>query len=93
MTLSELESHLQAAENRSNLLEKQLEYMRRMVHTAEADRSEAIRRSQLLEAQRSRDNQYDFTESNRKEKLNDLEREHVRLTASQQLAEVSVLLK
>ncbi|KAJ7385728.1 Centrosomal protein cep57L1 [Desmophyllum pertusum] len=41
----QLEDDLQGADARCNLLEKQLDYMRKMVQTAETDRDTAIQRS------------------------------------------------
>ncbi|KAL5010226.1 hypothetical protein ScPMuIL_012531 [Solemya velum] len=80
----ELESQLTSAEGRCNLLEKQLDYMRKMVHTAEKERQDAISQQSLLEKQREVSGP-DF--STHMEKINDLEREHLKLTATQTLAQ------
>lgn len=88
----ELETQLTAAETRSQLLEKQLDYMRKMVQTAESDRQEAVIKAAVS------DRVDRVTQSppqpgpspeylRQREKLMDLEREHLRLTASQTLSE------
>jgi hypothetical protein len=70
-------------------MERQLEYMRRMVHTAEQGRAEAVKRST--------DPPYhhtpvpDLDTDGIKSSLNkvaNLEREHLKLTATQSLVEV-----
>ena len=61
--------------------------MRRMVQNSEQDRSEALRKAALLQHQ-----QADLEEKDLRSHLNkiaDLEREHLKLTATQTLAEVS----
>lgn len=76
--------------------------MRKMVQNAEVDRQEAVARTSILE--RKQENQYERTNqenirrhefkpppqfSVQAEKINELEREHLKLTATQALAEVS----
>ena len=72
------------------MLERQLEYMRRMVNSAEQDRSQALRHTASLQKQQAE------AEANevqaQLDKIRDLEREHLKLTASQTLADVSTLL-
>ena len=93
--LTELETQLTAAETRSQLLEKQLDYMRKMVQTAESDRQEAVIKAAVS------DRVEKITQSppqpgpspeylRQREKLMELEREHLRLTASQTLSEVQL---
>lgn len=93
---AELETQLTAAETRSQLLEKQLDYMRKMVQTAESDRQEAVIKAAVS------DRVDRVTQSppqpgpspeylRQREKLMDLEREHLRLTASQTLSEVRIM--
>lgn len=84
-TITELESQLTSAEGRCDLLEKQLDYMRKMVHTAEKDRQDAISKQSLLERQREADLP-DL--SAHLDKISGLERDHLKLTATQTLAEV-----
>ena len=48
MCFVEIGSKLDSAEQRCNVLERQLEYMRRMVHSAESDRSEVLRKTAHL---------------------------------------------
>ncbi|XP_070568116.1 centrosomal protein of 57 kDa-like isoform X2 [Ptychodera flava] len=87
----ELESQLRSADSRCKLLEKQLEYMRKMVQNAEADRNNALRKSQAFE-QQAADWKEDGDESIvQKDKLDQLEREHVRLQANQTVAELQTV--
>lgn len=96
----ELETQLSSAETRCNLLEKQLDYMKKMVQNAEVDRQEAVARTSILE--RKQEHQYERANqenirrhefkpppqfSVQAEKINELEREHLKLTATQALAE------
>lgn len=81
----ELESQLTAAETRCDLLEKQLDYMRKMVHSAEKDRQEAVSRVTFVEPKEPEPS-LDF--QNNLRKISELEREHIKLTANQSLAEV-----
>ena len=54
VSFSEIGSKLDSAEQRCNVLERQLEYMRRMVHSAESDRSEVLRKTAHLQRQQVR---------------------------------------
>ncbi|KAL8595327.1 hypothetical protein ACOMHN_020080 [Nucella lapillus] len=45
----QLESQLSSAESRCQLLEKQLQYMRQIVHTSERDRTQAVHKVQALQ--------------------------------------------
>lgn len=83
----ELEDDLQGAEARCNLLEKQLDYMRKMVQTAETDRDQALQRSAMVAKQAAQQTSDDMR--GQFEKLAGLEREHMKLTASHSIAEVS----
>ncbi|KAL3884055.1 hypothetical protein ACJMK2_030278 [Sinanodonta woodiana] len=81
----ELESQLLAAETRCNLLEKQLGYMRQMVQSSEQEHQEAVSIATTF------DRGYDISRpgfNNYKDKIADLEREHLKLTANQNLAEL-----
>ncbi|KXJ26291.1 Centrosomal protein of 57 kDa [Exaiptasia diaphana] len=81
----DLQENLQAAEARCTLLEKQLDYMRKMVQTAEMDRDNAVQRSAMLTQQVSHQATEDF--KGQLGKLTGLERDHMKLTASHSLAE------
>lgn len=85
----ELEDDLQSAEARCNLLEKQLDYMRKMVQTAETDRDTAIQRSAMVAKQTAQQTSDEIR--GQLEKLAGLERDHMKLTASHSIAEVSLL--
>ncbi|XP_008849053.1 centrosomal protein of 57 kDa isoform X2 [Nannospalax galili] len=80
----ELTSQLLAAENKCNLLEKQLEYMRNMIKHAEMERTSVLKKQVSLERER----QHDQTHvQNQLEKLDLLEQEYNKLTTMQALAE------
>ena len=83
----EISSKLDSAESRCNVLEKQLEYMRRMVHSAESDRSQALRHTAQLQRQQVETEALEVQAQ--LDKIKDLEREHLKLSASQTLAEVA----
>ncbi|XP_078375277.1 centrosomal protein of 57 kDa-like isoform X2 [Oculina patagonica] len=84
----QLEDDLQGAEARCNLLEKQLDYMRKMVQTAETDRDTAIQRSALVAKQATQQSSEEIR--GQLEKLAGLERDHMKLTASQSIAETKI---
>lgn len=90
MSFLELEEDLQGAEARCNLLEKQLDYMRKMVQTAETDRDTAIQRSAMVAKQAAQQTSDEIR--GQLEKLSGLERDHMKLTASHSIAEVSLKL-
>ncbi|XP_062949574.1 centrosomal protein of 57 kDa isoform X2 [Cynocephalus volans] len=80
----ELTSQLLAAENKCNLLEKQLEYMRNMIKHAEMERTSVLEKQVSLERER----QHDHTHvQSQLEKLDLLEQEYNKLTTMQALAE------
>ena len=85
----ELESQLSSAETRSQLLEKQLDYMRKMVQNAESDRQDAMVTNALMKTK----DRYGLSTTELKDhdhKISDLEREHLKLTATQTLSEVKI---
>ncbi|KAJ8410862.1 hypothetical protein AAFF_G00188190 [Aldrovandia affinis] len=83
----ELATLLAAAESRCNLLEKQLEYMRRMVRNAESERTAVLKQQASLDKDRSDDH----TDVQAKfEKLDMLEKEYMKLTGTQNLAESKI---
>ena len=51
--VADVRDQLSSAENRCNLLEKQLEYMRQLFTAAEKDRTDAVRRAAELQQYRS----------------------------------------
>jgi centrosomal protein CEP57 len=75
---------LQSAESRCKLLEKQLDYMRKMVHNAESDRSHAMEEMKRLQTQAKSKRVHGALDQ---EKLEGLEKQHLKLSASQALAE------
>ncbi|KAL4233779.1 Centrosomal protein cep57L1 [Mactra antiquata] len=87
----ELESQLSAAETRCNLLEKQLGHMQSMVTGAEKDRIEAIRKSAELDPFTPEPPvEHSSGFENNLRKIAELEREHIKLTANQTLAESKI---
>lgn len=87
---TELESQLSAAETRCDLLEKQLEYMKNMVSNSERDRIEALKKSAELETWQEPPVEHSSGFQDNLRKIADLEREHIKLTANQSLAEVRI---
>uniref|UniRef100_A0A8D2BA50 Centrosomal protein of 57 kDa n=1 Tax=Sciurus vulgaris TaxID=55149 RepID=A0A8D2BA50_SCIVU len=80
----ELTSQLLAAENKCNLLEKQLEYMRNMIKHAEMERTSVLEKQVSLERERQHDQTHVQTQL---EKLDLLEQEYNKLTTMQAIAE------
>lgn len=81
-----MQERLVGAEQRCQLLERQLDYMRRMVQNAETERTRAEHRTELIERRR-----YDSDDiRQRLDKIAELEREHLKLTATQTMAEVRI---
>lgn len=83
----DLSSQLSAAESRCGLLEKQLEYMRKMVQNAEMERSTLLQKQVSLEKDRSLDHS---SLQAQLDKLDVLEREYVKLTTTQTVAEKKI---
>ncbi|XP_070987718.1 centrosomal protein of 57 kDa [Oncorhynchus clarkii lewisi] len=82
-----LVTQLAAAEARCKLLDRQLEYMRKMVRNAEADRTTLLQRQVSLEMTRSAAPAPDSAHQAQLEKLELLEQEYQRLTRTQNHAE------
>ncbi|XP_013366501.1 PREDICTED: centrosomal protein of 57 kDa isoform X2 [Chinchilla lanigera] len=80
----ELTSQLLAAENKCNLLEKQLEYMRNMIKHAEMERTSVLEKQVTLERERQHDQTHVQSQL---VKLDLLEQEYNKLTTMQALAE------
>ncbi|XP_056417489.1 centrosomal protein of 57 kDa [Hyla sarda] len=80
----DLSKQLSAAESRCKLLEKQLEYMKKMVRNAETERNSVLAKQVSLEGDKA------LEKSNlqaKLEKLDKLEQEYLKLTTMQVLAE------
>ena len=100
ISLSELEIKLDSAEDRCKILEKQLEYMKKLAQTTtEQDRPIYVPQStyptyqpasvQAAPVQSVTESPVNFRElTTQAEKLAELQRGHIQLTASQTLAEV-----
>ncbi|XP_004838119.1 centrosomal protein of 57 kDa isoform X2 [Heterocephalus glaber] len=80
----ELTCQLLAAENKCNLLEKQLEYMRNMIKHAEMERTSVLEKQVTLERERQHDQTHVQSQL---VKLDLLEQEYNKLTTMQTLAE------
>ncbi|KAG5846509.1 hypothetical protein ANANG_G00115720 [Anguilla anguilla] len=85
----ELAVQLQSAEARCSLLEKQLDYMRKMVEKAEQDRNAVVQKQESLHKDRRKDQ----TEVEvQLQKLEMLERECLKLSSTQSVAERKIEL-
>ncbi|XP_018419241.1 PREDICTED: centrosomal protein CEP57L1 isoform X1 [Nanorana parkeri] len=78
---SDVITQLNSAEQRCSLLEKQLDYMRKMVHNAEMEKNTVLEQQTFLQQGNIQD---------KLEKLEFLEEECLRLTATQQAAESKI---
>ncbi|XP_068441329.1 centrosomal protein of 57 kDa [Clinocottus analis] len=84
-------THLAAAESRCVKLERQLDHMRRMLRSAKADRTSLLKQQISMETTKSADQQCDTEfEHVQLEKLERLEREYLRLTHTQNNAEMKI---
>ncbi|XP_075956952.1 centrosomal protein of 57 kDa [Anarhichas minor] len=84
-------THLAAAESRCVKLERQLDHMRRMLRGAKADRTSLLKQQVSMETARSADQQSDaVSEHAQLEKLERLEQEYLRLTRTQNNAEIKI---
>jgi centrosomal protein CEP57 len=86
LPLPDVHEKLTAAEQRCQLLERQLDHMRKLVQGAESKASHAATRTELLRQHRADEDEADIRA--RLAKINALEREHLKLTATQAIAEV-----
>ncbi|PKK21529.1 centrosomal protein 57kDa, transcript variant X2 [Columba livia] len=80
----ELAAQLAAAESRCSLLEKQLDYMRKMIQHTENEKSQLLEKQGSLERDRLLDQSH---VQSKLEKLDMLEKEYSRLTTMQSVAE------
>ncbi|XP_045929850.1 centrosomal protein of 57 kDa isoform X1 [Micropterus dolomieu] len=84
-------THLAAAESRCVKLERQLDHMRRMLRNAKADRTSLLKQQVSVETGKSADQQSDtVSEHAQLEKLQRLEQEYLRLTHTQNNAEIKI---
>ncbi|XP_052811390.1 centrosomal protein of 57 kDa-like isoform X1 [Mya arenaria] len=86
----ELESQLSAAEMRCNLLEKQLDHMKDMVTTSERNRYDSILKPSEGEKQIETTGEHSSSFQGNLRKIAELERDHMKLTANQTLAESKI---
>ncbi|XP_028997157.1 centrosomal protein CEP57L1 [Betta splendens] len=80
----ELDLKLQSAEARCKVLEKQLEYMRKMVENAKKERNTVIENQAALQ------NKQPSSSSTQREKLEKLEAEYLKLSKTQTVAEMKL---
>ncbi|XP_054458407.1 centrosomal protein of 57 kDa [Anoplopoma fimbria] len=84
-------THLAAAESRCVKLERQLDHMKRMLRSAKAERTILLQQQVSMETTRSADQQTDTVSENAQlEKLDRLEQEYLRLTRTQNKAEMKI---
>ncbi|XP_067363144.1 centrosomal protein of 57 kDa isoform X4 [Channa argus] len=84
-------NHLAAAETRCAKLERQLDHMKRMLHSAKPDRTTLFKQQVSMETARSADQQPGtVSEHTQLEKLERLEQEYLRLTHTQNNAEMKI---
>ncbi|XP_064627718.1 centrosomal protein of 57 kDa-like isoform X2 [Lineus longissimus] len=81
----ELESQLNSYESRCSLLEKQLEYMRKLVTNAEKDKQEIMQRQYTKNREHSAATETEIKDH--MDKISELEREQLKLTATQTVAQ------
>ncbi|KAF6033049.1 CEP57 [Bugula neritina] len=82
---NDIQEQLRSADSRCELLDKQLEYMRKMLNEAEAEKRLAYERSEQMMRLRSANTGQELRLQ--MEKIAGMEREHQRLQASQALAQ------
>ncbi|XP_039986273.1 centrosomal protein of 57 kDa isoform X1 [Xiphias gladius] len=84
-------THLAAAESRCVKLERQLDHMRRMLRNAKADRNGLVKQQVSTDTAKLADRQTDrVSEHAQLEKLERLEQEYLRLTRTQNNAEMKI---
>ena len=83
---TDLHDQLRAADSRCELLDKQLDYMRKMLGEAEAEKRLAYERSEQMSRLRNANTGQEMRVQ--MEKISEMEREHHRLQASQVVAQV-----
>nr|XP_020455850.1 centrosomal protein of 57 kDa-like isoform X4 [Monopterus albus] len=84
-------THLAAAESRCVKLERQLDHMRRMLRSAKADRTSLLKQQVSMETAKSADQHPDtVSERIHLEKLERLEQEYLRLTHTQNNAQMKI---
>ncbi|XP_026219075.1 centrosomal protein of 57 kDa [Anabas testudineus] len=84
-------THLAAAESRCAKLERQLDHMKRMLHSAKTGRTSLLKQQVSRETSKSADQQPStVSEHAQLEKLERLEQEYLRLTRTQNNAEIKI---
>ncbi|GAA6234426.1 centrosomal protein of 57 kDa-like isoform X4 [Lates japonicus] len=84
-------THLAAAESRCVKLEQQLDHMKRMLRSAKADKASLVKQQVSMDADKLADRQSDaVSEHVQLEKLERLEQEYLRLTRTQNNAEMKI---
>ncbi|XP_036926969.1 centrosomal protein of 57 kDa isoform X1 [Acanthopagrus latus] len=84
-------TNLAAAESRCVTLERQLDHMRRLLRNAKADRTSLLKQQVSMETAKSANHQCDtVSEHAQLEKLERLEQEYLRLTRTQNNAEMKI---
>ncbi|KAM8903400.1 centrosomal protein of 57 kDa isoform 2-T3 [Spinachia spinachia] len=84
-------THLAAAESRCSKLERQLDHMRRMLRGAKADRTSLLKQKVSMETARSAETQSGtVSEQAQLEKLERLEQDYLKLTRTQNNAEMKM---
>lgn len=81
-----MQDQLRSADARCELLDKQLDYMRRMLSEAEAEKRLAYERSEQMTRLRNANTAQEMR--TQMDKITDMEREHHRLQANQAVAQV-----
>uniref|UniRef100_A0A8C7Y2J8 Centrosomal protein 57, like 1 n=1 Tax=Oryzias sinensis TaxID=183150 RepID=A0A8C7Y2J8_9TELE len=87
-TAANLDLKLQSAESRCKILEKQLEYMRKMVENAKKDRSAVLENQASLQNQQTSN----LNHQTQQEKLEKIESECLKLSRTQTLAETKLAI-
>ncbi|KAK2847230.1 hypothetical protein Q5P01_010229 [Channa striata] len=84
-------NHLAAAESRCTKLERQLDHMKRMLHSAKSDRTSLLKQQVSMETAKSAEQQpKTASEHTQLEKLERLEQEYRRLTHTQNNAQMKI---
>ncbi|XP_029964555.1 centrosomal protein of 57 kDa [Salarias fasciatus] len=84
-------THLAAAESRCSQLERQLDQMKRMLHSARTERTSLLKQQVSMEKEKSASRLSDTTSRHAQlEKLERLEQEYLRLTRTQTNAEMKI---
>ncbi|ESO90585.1 hypothetical protein LOTGIDRAFT_147748, partial [Lottia gigantea] len=83
----EIEKQLSAAESRCGMLEKQLDYMRKMLHSSQQEQLESARKRLELDKHHQYPSSTDPILHHQLQKIPELERENLKLSATQSISE------